>query len=136
VANEISIGSLSAFRDGGRNADVCSSLPTLSSLEWNGLAGVPPMGWNSWYAFYGGVTEAKVRRQADLVISLGLKDLGYTYVNLDDGWQGGRDPNGNIIPDANKFPNGIAALADYVHSKGLKFGIYLSRCTENVDLGR
>jgi len=108
------------------SADLCSNLPPPGTRPWNGLAVVPPMGWNSWYGFYGNVSESKIREQADLLVSLGLKNLGYTYVNLDDLWQGSRDGGGNITPSPVKFPSGMKSLADYVHSKGLKFGIYTS----------
>ena len=98
----------------------------------NGLARTPPMGWNSWNKFAcDGLNEKVVRQTADTIVSNGMKDAGYVYVNLDDCWQTpitatstGRDENGNIVADATRFPSGIKALADYVHSKGLKLGIY------------
>lgn len=90
----------------------------------NGLALTPPMGWNSWNKFGCDVSETLVRGMADAVISSGLKDAGYQYVVIDDCWQVARDENGNIVPDSKRFPSGIKALADYIHSKGLKFGIY------------
>lgn len=88
------------------------------------LARTPPMGWNSWNTFRLKIDETLVRETADLFVSKGLKDAGYEYVVIDDGWQIDRDQNGNIIADAQKFPSGIKALVDYIHSKGLKFGIY------------
>jgi alpha-galactosidase len=91
----------------------------------NGLARTPPMGWNSWNKFAcKGLNEKVIRETADTIASNGMKDAGYQYVNLDDCWQISRDANGNIVADASKFPSGIKALADYVHSKGLKFGLY------------
>src|SRR5882757_3381651 len=91
----------------------------------NGVARTPPMGWNSWNKFAcKGINEKVVREAADQMASSGMKDAGYQYVVIDDCWQTGRDVAGNIVPDAEKFPSGIKALADYVHSKGLKFGIY------------
>ncbi|NYF88070.1 glycoside hydrolase family 27 protein [Tunturiibacter empetritectus] len=91
----------------------------------NGLAKTPPMGWNSWNKFgCKGLNEKVVRETADTMVSSGMKDAGYQFVILDDCWQTGRDASGNIIADAERFPSGIKALADYVHSKGLKFGIY------------
>lgn len=90
----------------------------------NGLAQTPPMGWNSWNKFACNVNEKLVRGAADAMVSSGMRDAGYTYVVIDDCWQGTRDEAGNIRPDAEKFPSGMKALADYVHSKGLKFGIY------------
>jgi alpha-galactosidase len=91
----------------------------------NGLARTPPMGWNSWNKFgCKGLNEKVVRETADTMVSSGMKDAGYQFVILDDCWQTGRDASGNIVADAERFPSGIKALADYVHSKGLKFGIY------------
>ncbi len=90
----------------------------------NGLAKTPPMGWNSWNKFGCNVSESLIRSAADSLVSSGLKDAGYQYVVIDDCWQVGRDEQGNIIPDPKRFASGIKALADYVHSKGLKFGIY------------
>lgn len=88
------------------------------------LTPTPPMGWNSWNHFYGKIDDATVRTMADTLVSTGMRDLGYTYVNIDDTWEGERDAQGNIHPNA-RFPD-MKALADYVHSKGLKFGIYSS----------
>jgi alpha-galactosidase len=84
----------------------------------------PPKGWSSWYAFYETVSDDKVRHQADLLVSTGLRDAGYVYVNVDGGWEAYRDAEGNIHPNSN-FPD-MKALGDYLHSKGLKFGIYSS----------
>jgi alpha-galactosidase len=88
------------------------------------LAATPPMGWNSWNHFAGKVTDADVRAAADVMVSSGMRDAGYLYVNVDDTWQGQRDAQGRIHPNG-RFPD-MKALADYVHSKGLKFGIYSS----------
>ncbi len=84
----------------------------------------PPMGWNSWNKFAGNVDEQIVRAMADAMATNGMKDAGYQYINIDDCWQGQRDAQGFIQPSPAKFPSGIKALADYVHSKGLKLGIY------------
>lgn len=105
------------------SADYCSSLPARSTLPWNGLAAKPWMGWNSWYVAGTNINDLTVRFVADQFVARGLKDAGYTYVNLDDGWQGTRDGSGNIQANPDKFSD-IAATAAYVHSKGLKFGIY------------
>ena len=86
------------------------------------LAATPPMGWNSWNHFNDRVTDADVRAAADAIVSSGMRDAGYIYVNIDDTWQGQRDANG-VLQANSKFPN-MKALADYVHSKGLKLGIY------------
>ena len=88
------------------------------------LAATPPMGWNSWNTFGKQIDEQVVRGVADKMVVLGLKDLGYQYIVIDDHWQGGRDEQGHLLPNPKKFPHGIKALADYIHSKGLKFGIY------------
>ncbi len=88
------------------------------------LAATPPMGWNSWNHFAEHVTDADVRSAADQLVSTGMRDAGYIYVNLDDTWQGTRDAQGILHPN-DRFPD-MKALADYVHSKGLKFGIYSS----------
>jgi alpha-galactosidase len=82
------------------------------------------MGWNSWNKFACNVNERTVRDTADAMVSSGMRDAGYQYVVIDDCWHGPRDANGFITADPQKFPSGIKALADYVHSKGLKFGIY------------
>jgi alpha-galactosidase len=88
------------------------------------LAATPPMGWNSWNHFAERIDDKMVRETADALVSTGLKDAGYIYLNIDDTWEGDRDANGVIHPNA-KFPD-MKALADYVHSKGLKLGIYSS----------
>lgn len=88
------------------------------------IALTPPMGWNSWNCFAGAVDEVKVRSAADAMVASGLINHGWTYINIDDTWEGKRDATGNILSN-DKFPD-MKALADYVHSKGLKFGIYSS----------
>lgn len=97
--------------------------PTAKAQS-SGLVTTPPMGWNSWNHFGEKVNDADVRAAADALVSSGMRDAGYIYVNLDDTWEGQRDPQGNIQPNS-KFPD-MKALAEYVHSKGLKFGIYSS----------
>jgi alpha-galactosidase len=86
------------------------------------VAMTPPMGWNSWNFFAGKVTDKDIRDTADLLVSTGMRDAGYVYVNIDDTWEGKRDAQGRIQSNE-KFPD-MKALADYVHSKGLKLGIY------------
>jgi alpha-galactosidase len=88
------------------------------------LALTPPMGWNSWNKFGCNVSEDMIKGMADGMVKSGMKDAGYQYVVIDDCWQVSRDKNGNIIADPQHFPSGMKALADYVHSLGLKFGIY------------
>lgn len=96
----------------------------------NGLALTPPMGWNSWNHFACHIDESIVRETADSMAVDGMRDAGYKYVVIDDCWQVSRDANGTIVADPVKFPHGIAALAAYVHSKGLKFGIYTDAGTK------
>jgi len=98
--------------------------PPLHAVPYNGLAKTPPMGWNSWNYFGEQVSEADVRAAADAMVSSGMRDAGYIYVNIDGTWQGGRDAQGNLLP--NKKFTDMKALAAYVHSKGLKIGIYSS----------
>ena len=97
--------------------------PTATT-ERGKLAPTPPMGWMTWNMFKDDISEQLIKETADAMVESGLRDAGYKYVFIDDLWQGGRDNRNNIIPDPKKFPNGIKALADYVHSKGLKLGIY------------
>jgi alpha-galactosidase len=113
-------------------------LTTLVLLTWTGaeaqasgqnesssqLAQTPPMGWNSWNKFACNVSEQLIRETADAMVSTGMKAAGYQYVNIDDCWQVSRDAQGTIVADPKRFPSGIKALADYVHSKGLKLGVY------------
>jgi alpha-galactosidase len=102
---------------------VCLSAGELRALD-NSLAKTPPMGWNSWNKFACNVSEDLIKQIADAMVSTGMKDAGYQYIVIDDCWQVDRDSQGNIIPDAKRFPSGMKALADYVHAKGLKFGLY------------
>jgi alpha-galactosidase len=92
--------------------------------KFNGLAKTPPMGWNSWNRFRCDVNEKLVREAAEAMVSSGMRDAGYIYINIDDCWHGERDSLGFIQADPKRFPSGMKALADYVHSLGLKFGIY------------
>src|SRR3954452_8152837 len=90
-----------------------------------GLPLPPPMGWNDWNAYGCNVSETLVKQTADKIVSAGLGAAGYQYVNIDDCWmQHSRDASGNLQPDFAKFPDGISGTAAYVHSKGLKLGIY------------
>ena len=93
--------------------------------KFEGLALTPQMGWNSWNKFGTDINEQMVKEMADALVSTGLKDAGYNHILLDDGWmEMERDAQGNLVPHREKFPNGIKVVADYVHSKGLKFGLY------------
>ena len=97
----------------------------LSAQKFEGLAMTPPMGWNSWNTFEVEINEDLIKQTADILVESGMKDAGYTYIVVDDGWEAlERDPDGQLVPDPAKFPSGMKALADYVHAKGLKFGIH------------
>ena len=100
------------------------ALPALRSVPSVGVANTPPMGWNSWNKFQTKIDDATVRGIADAMVSSGMKNAGYRYVIIDDGWQGSRDAKGVLSPNP-QFPD-MKALADYVHSKGLLIGIYSS----------
>ena len=89
------------------------------------MAAKPPLGWNSWNTFSHEINEKVVRESADAMVTSGLKDAGYEYIVIDDCWAlRDRDENGRMVADPEKFPSGMKALADYIHSKGLKFGMY------------
>ena len=102
------------------------STKNLFAQKFENLAPTPPMGWNSWNTFQTNISEQLVRGIAEVMVSSGMKDAGYTYLVLDDGWMAmERDPKtGDLVPDPKKFPNGLKPVIDYVHSKGLKFGLY------------
>jgi alpha-galactosidase len=97
---------------------------TAIAQKFEKLALTPPMGWNIWNKFACNVDEKLIRETADAMVSSGMKDAGYQYIVIDDCWHGKRDSLGFIQPDPKHFPSGIKALTDYIHSKGLKFGIY------------
>jgi alpha-galactosidase len=122
---------------GSRKAWILAALPLFAIVfgvafadqkferrEPNGLAMTPPMGWNSWNTYGCNISEAAIREQTDAMVASGMKESGYIYVVVDDCWHGERDATGNIQANPESFPSGIKALADYVHSRGLKFGIY------------
>ncbi|MEP7230189.1 MAG: glycoside hydrolase family 27 protein [Ginsengibacter sp.] len=97
----------------------------LIAQKFSGLALTPPMGWNSWNKFEcAGINEKVIRSVADAIATSDMKEVGYQYIVIDDCWQIARDSAGFIIADPEKFPSGIKALANHIHSKGLKFGIY------------
>jgi alpha-galactosidase len=104
---------------------------TLSAQADSQLAARPPMGWNSWNKFACDINEKLIRETADAMVKSGMRDAGYIYVNIDDCWMAPqRDANGRLQPDPKRFPHGIKALADYVHSIGMKLGIYSSAGTK------
>lgn len=97
----------------------------IYAQKYTELGQTPPMGWNSWNTFQTNINENMLKDMVDSLVAKGMKDVGYEYFVLDDGWMAmQRDANGNLVADPVKFPSGMKALADYVHSKGLKFGIY------------
>lgn len=100
-----------------------------NAQKFEQLAKTPPMGWNSWNKFHCDVSEQLIMKAADAMVSSGMKDAGYEYIVIDDCWQVSRDENGEIVPDKDRFPHGMKFVADYVHSLGLKFGIYSSAGT-------
>ena len=119
----LALGSLTAAAQTASNSAgklIQRSAPPQGSQ----VALTPPMGWNSWNFFAGRVTDEDIRNAADQLVATGMKDAGYVYVNIDDTWEGERDADGVLHTNA-KFPD-MKALADYVHSKGLKLGIYSS----------
>jgi alpha-galactosidase len=104
---------------------------TPKPLTWDDLALTPPMGWNSYNHFNCNISESLIRETADAMVASGMRDAGYQYLNIDDCWMAAeRNADGSLPPDPKKFPSGMKALADYVHAKGLKLGIYLDRGTE------
>ena len=105
---------------------VCLAMPAICAAQniADLLAPRPPMGWNSWNKFACNVSEDLIKSVADAIATNGMKEAGYQYVVVDDCWQASREENGFIVADAQRFPSGIKALADYVHSKGLKLGLY------------
>lgn len=108
-----------------------STPPPRKKLLQNGLGLTPQMGWNSWNHFQCNIQEKLIRETADAMVSTGLAALGYKYINLDDCWaELNRDSHGNLVAKASTFPSGIKALADYVHGKGLKLGIYSDAGTQ------
>ena len=103
---------------------LCLACASAYGQKFPNLALTPPMGWNSWNKFGSSVNEDLIRQTADAMVSSGMKAAGYEYINIDDTWEGQRDAEGFIHPNPEKFPSGMKALADYVHAKGLKLGIY------------
>ena len=109
---------------------LCMSSVFAGPAQSAELASTPPMGWNSWNKFACNVSEELIKGAADALVTSGMKDAGYNYIVIDDCWQVSRDAKGKIVADAKRFPSGIKALADYVHGKGLKFGIYSDAGTQ------
>jgi alpha-galactosidase len=97
---------------------------TVQAQKFDNLAKTPPMGWNTFNTFAGNFDEKLVRQMADILVSSGMKDAGYTYIIIDDNWTGPRDSLGFLTVDKKRFPGGMKATSDYIHSKGLKLGLY------------
>ena len=118
-------GRIEKWNGEGNSLDSEASDSDRQAFFHNGLALTPPMGWSSWNNYRSDITEADVRANADAMVSNGMKAAGYEYVDIDSGWFfNKRDANGEMIPDEKRFPSGMKSLADYIHSKGLKAGIY------------
>ncbi len=105
-------------------AACCQEAKKESSAPTSQKQLTPLMGWASWNQYRVNISEDIIKKQTDALVSSGLKEAGYNFINIDDGFFGGRDEQGNIIPHPTRFPNGMKMLADYIHSKGLKAGIY------------
>lgn len=103
---------------------LCLIANSLYAQKFEGLAPTPPMGWNSWNKFACDVSEDLIKEIADAMVATGMRDAGYVYLVIDDCWQVARNEDGTIIEDPERFPSGMKALGDYIHAKGLKFGIY------------
>ncbi|CAL1402331.1 unnamed protein product [Linum trigynum] len=115
--------SVGAVEEGAFNSS--QRLKLRRNLLANGLGRTPPMGWNTYNHFHWKISEHLIKETADAMVSSGLAALGYRYINLDDAWaEPNRDGKGNLVGSASSFPSGMKALADYVHHKGLKLGIY------------
>ena len=113
---------------GSKTTGGASAVGGTTSAGSGALAATPPMGWNNFNHFVDAFTYTTFEQAADAMVSSGLKAVGYQYINIDDSWDTtARDASGNLVPDPAKFPNGIKAVADYVHGKGLKLGIYADR---------
>jgi len=107
-------------------AALCLTAPSaVLAQKFEGLALTPPMGWNTWNTFAANIDEKLIRETAEAMIANGMRDAGYVYIVMDDAWMAKeRDAAGNLVPDPVKFPSGLKALGDFLHSKGFKFGIY------------
>ncbi len=103
---------------------LCSFGQVNDSIKQNTISDTPIMGWASWNNYHVNITENIIKSQADAMILSGLKKAGYKYINIDDGFFGGRDSLGNLLSHKKRFPSGMKALSDYIHKKGLKAGIY------------
>lgn len=98
--------------------------PNSHAQKWEDLGRTPQMGWSTWNKFQGNINEEIIKQIADAMVETGLRDAGYTYINIDDCWHGTRDADGFLQSDPERFPHGIKYLSDYVHARGLKLGIY------------
>ena len=103
---------------------LCLASP-LAAQKFEGLAATPPMGWNSWNTFQGNISESLIKEMADAIVSSGMQKAGYRFIVIDDGWEAPeRDAQGNLVPDPTRFPHGMKAIGDYLHSRGFLFGIH------------
>ena len=119
---------LKKYSFGGAIALAFCGLASQAFAHPDSLVLTPPLGWNSWNVFHENINEKQIQEIADAMVSSGLKDAGYIYLNLDDNWMDTkRDAQGNLQNNPKTFPSGMKAIADYVHAKGLKFGLYGDR---------
>jgi alpha-galactosidase len=118
VLASVALASFSCLAQASEKTGAAQAEPAAAASR---VAATPPMGWNSWNFFARKVTEQDIRNAADQMVATGMKDAGYIYINIDDTWEGERDSSG-VLHTNSKFPD-MKALADYVHSKGLRLGI-------------
>ncbi|MBQ9224115.1 MAG: alpha-galactosidase, partial [Prevotella sp.] len=107
-----------------RNLILFSLLTLVMTVEVQAQRRTPVMGWSSWNTYRVHISDTLIKKQADAIVQKGLKDVGYTYINVDDGFFGRRNAQGEMQPHPQRFPRGMKAVADYIHSLGLKAGIY------------
>jgi alpha-galactosidase len=110
-----------------------SLAPLIAHGLDNGLGRTPLLGFNSWNTFACSVNETLMMQTMDLFVSLGLRDAGYDTVSVDDCWAASRTADGQIVADPASFPSGMKALADYAHTRGLRFGLYSSNSPKTCD---
>ena len=119
------------------NGELKPQLQTIKQSDEVSKPQTPIMGWSSWNHFHVDINEEVIKAQADFMVSSGMADVGYSYVNIDDGFFAGRDSNGDLIVHPERFPNGMKVISEYIHSKGLKAGIYsdagINTCASHWD---
>ncbi len=129
LAAQVACGMAPPAPEPGPAPSQCSTAWDTIGDKGDGVALTPPMGWNSWNVFHENINEEQIKQIADAMVSSGMKDAGYQYINLDDNWMAARE-NGKMMVDRSRFPHGMDGLADYIHGLGLKLGIYGDRGVE------